>query len=321
MLTKMNLPDVSVVVPVFNGARFLEPTLRSVLAQQAVDAELIVVDDGSTDESAETVSRVAPHALLLRQENAGVCVARNSGLARARARTVIFLDQDDLWHPKMLARQLALLDSDPALVAAVCPYHHWRPLRGVYPDPAAVWGEPQKPTLDPNFSGWVYHQFLFDCWALTSATLLRREAVLAAGGFNEALPFSEDWDLWLRLSRQGQFALLTWPSVLYRHHSIQGSRVVRERDWRLELLLRNASSHGLESPDGRAMEATRFQALLARYQADFGIHHLLYGDRSLGASALLASWKRQPRQLKRLLMGIAAMAGWRPRPERQFDEA
>lgn len=315
----MAMPAVSVVIPVFNGAGHLEPTLRSVLAQRGVDFELILVDDGSTDASMAVATRVAPDATRLTQQNAGVCVTRNHGLAQARGRAVIFLDQDDIWHPQMLARQLALLDADPGLVAAVCPYHHWRPRAGEYPEPAAIWRDELPPALNPEFSGWVYHQFLFDCWALTSGTLLRREAVVQAGGFDEALPFSEDWDLWLRLSRRGTFALLTWPSVLYRHHAVQGSRLVRARDWRLELLLRNAAEHGLASRDGRAMDPGRFQSLLARYQADFGYHHLLYGNRKQGARAMLAAWRRRPANLKRLVMGGAALLGWRPRPANLGD--
>jgi glycosyltransferase involved in cell wall biosynthesis len=311
-------PDISVVIPVFNGQRFLAPTLHAVLAQQGVALELIVVDDGSTDGSPATVRRVAPQARLIEQRNAGVCAARNRGLAEARGRAVIFLDQDDIWHPLMLARELAVLDADPERVAAVCPYHHWRPgsvvggESGAYPDPASVWGAERPCELDPDFTGWVYHQFLFDCWALTSATLLRRDAVQALGGFDVNLPFSEDWDLWLRLSRRGTFALLNWPSVLYRHHAVQGSREVRDRDWRVELLKKNAAEHGLASRDGRAMDPTRFQELLARYEAAFGYHHLAHGDRDRGARAMLAAWRRRPLHLARLAKGLAGLAGWRP---------
>jgi GT2 family glycosyltransferase len=273
----MTEPAVSVVVPVYNGAAYLERTLQSVLAQEGVALELIVVDDGSTDDSQAVVQRVAPHARLLAQPNAGRCAARNRGLHEARGRAVIFLDQDDVWHPDMLARQLARLDADPSLGAAVCRYLHWWPQRGAYAAAEGLWGDDPGPGIDPEFSGWVYHQFLFDCWALTSGTLLRRDVVVAAGGFDESLPFSEDWDLWLRLSNRATFALLTWPPVLYRQHAVQGSRVPRERDWRLELLLRQAREHGLASRDGRAIEQRRFTGLLAQYQFEFAYNHLQHG--------------------------------------------
>lgn len=313
----MNAPDVSVVIPLFDGAAFLEPTLRAVLAQQGVRLELLVVDDGSRDAGPAIVQRVAPGARLLRQPNAGVCAARNHGLREARAAAVIFLDQDDLWHPQMLARQLAVLRAEPGRVAAVCPYHHWRPLAGgAYPEPASIWGHAQAPLppprLDPAFSGWVYHQFLWDCWALTSATLLDTAAVRAAGGFDQGLPFSEDWELWLRLSRQGTFACLDTPPVLYRHHGVQESRRVRERDFRVELLLKTAAEHGLASRDGRAMEPARFRRLIAGYEAAFAYHHLLHGDRRLGARTMWRAWRRDPGQWKRLAQALAGWAGWRP---------
>lgn len=304
---------VSVVVPTYNGERFLADTLRAVLAQTQPQVELIVVDDGSSDGSMAVAATVAPDALRLQQRNGGVSAARNHGLARARGRYVIFLDQDDIWHPRMLERQVAWLDAHPDIGAVVCRYHHWWPAGGAYPVPESIWGDEPPVDVDPAFSGHVFHQFLVDCWALTSGTMLRHEVVSAAGGFDLGLPYSEDWDLWLRLSRQTQFALLNWPPVLYRHHQVQGSAKMRQRDFRVELLLRHAEQHGLSSDDGRSLTRAQFAEVVAKYQAEFGYDHLDHGNRWIGVRALLAAWARQPRQLRRLALALAGSAGWRPR--------
>lgn len=305
-------PIVTVVVPTYNGERYLADTLRAVLAQTQPGVELIVVDDGSTDGTLALVAAVAPQARLLTQANAGVSAARNRGLAHAQGRYVGFLDQDDLWHPQQLERQVGWLEAHPEVGAAVCRFHHWHPQQLQHPEPAALWGADPGPGVDPAFSGFVYHQFLIDCWALTSGTLLRREVVAAAGGFDESLRYSEDWDLWLRLSRRTPFALLNWPPVLYRHHAVQGSRTVRQRDFRVELLERHAALHGLASADGRAVSADRFAEVLANYQAEFGYHHLAHGHRWTGVRSLLAAWRRQPGRPRRLALAVAGALGWRP---------
>jgi glycosyltransferase involved in cell wall biosynthesis len=111
-------PLVSVVVPVHQGERFLAETLESALAQTHDPVEVVVVDDGSTDGSAEIAARYP--VTLVRQPNRGVAAARNAGVAAAKGELLAFLDQDDLWHPGKLARQVALLSERPDLGYALC---------------------------------------------------------------------------------------------------------------------------------------------------------------------------------------------------------
>lgn len=305
---------VSVVVPTYNGELWVGDSLRAVLAQSYPALEIIVVDDGSTDSTCDVVRQAAPQARLLTQANARVSAARNAGLAAARGEFVIFLDQDDIWHPQQLARQVAWMQQQADCGAAVCRYHHWYPAQGLYRAPDSVWPPDPGLVTDPDFTGWVYHQFLFDCWALTSGTLMRRAAINSLGGFDTKLTYSEDWDLWLRLSLQVQFALLQWPPVLYRQHPVQGSREVRQRDYRTELLLKYAGRYGLKSRDGRAMTPIRFDQIVARYQGEYGYHHLQQGDRWMGVRALAAAWWRLPSRPKPLALALAGALGWRPRP-------
>lgn len=304
---------ISVILPAYNGARFIGETLRSVRAQTHPSVEVIVVDDGSTDGTVDLVRASAPWARVFEQKNAGVSAARNRGLAEAKGEFVIFLDQDDIWHPLQLGRQLSCMQAAPGCGAVVCHYHHWRADQGTYAAPETLWGPDPGLQTDPAFTGWVYHQFLWDCWAQTSGTLLRRSALQAVGGYDTALAYSEDWDLWLRLSLQFPFATLQWPSVLYRHHEVQGSRTVRERDFRTELLERYAAQHGLASRDGRRMEPARFRKIMAGYHYSHGMLHMLHGQRSVSTRSFWKAWKYQPAKPKLLALALAAAIGWKPR--------
>lgn len=304
---------VAVVIPVHNGEPFLVETLAAVAAQTRPCDELVVVDDGSTDGAVESAraSGIGFKVVPLRQ--GGVSRARNQGLVATSSELVCFLDQDDVWHPEHLCRQVALFERDPGLGAVVSPYHHWHPrvTDGAYVRPSGLPENPQGAT-DPRYTGWVYHEFLRDCWALTSATMVRRDVLDRLGGFDESLPFSEDWDLWLRLSREVRFAALQGPPVLYRQHAVQGSRRVRGIDYRCRLLLAAAQNHGLASRDGRRIRRRDFNACIARYEAEFGYDHLRFGDRRVGLAALWRAWRRRPVALKPLAYAMAAWLGWRP---------
>lgn len=308
-------PVVSVIVPTYNPGGFLEPTLASVRAQTIDALQLIVVDDGSTDGTPDWVRRTQTDIELYEQRNQGVSAARNHGLRRARAPFVIFLDQDDVWHPAMLERQLACLRSHSNMAAVAAPHEFW------FAEPDGSYATPRWPddpgegVLASGFEGWTYHQFLYDNWALTSGTLLRTSVVREMGGFDEELPLSEDWDLWLRISARYPFAQLAWPAVMYRQHDAQGSRVARPVDHRTLLLQRYSQRHGLCSPDGQCLPRSEFRARLAHYRMEFGYHHLCFGQKGLALRALLQAWSWQPWRLRWLSLALAGACGWKPSAE------
>src|SRR2546427_4231674 len=119
-LRHMTKPVVSVVIPVYNGERYLADAIQSVLDQTYQNLEVIVVDDGSTDGSAAVAKRFGDAIRYVRQANGGVCQARNTGISVARGTYLAFLDQDDLWLPDKLAVQVAYLESHPEVGAVYC---------------------------------------------------------------------------------------------------------------------------------------------------------------------------------------------------------
>lgn len=307
---------VSVVIPTYNVERYIEQTLQSVLAQSHRALEVLVVDDGSSDCTRDLVVAVAaadPRVRLVSQANQGVCVARNRGLAESRGSFLCFLDHDDWWAPWKLAEQLAAFGRAPDAGVVFSDFLNWFSTESGFAEPDSVLPALEGvPAHDNEFSGWIYHQFLIDCWALTSTAMIRRSALDSAGAFDPALPYSEDWDLWLRLSVRVPFVKLAVVSTLYRQHMEQGNRKLREVDYRTRLLESNAARHGLASRDGRKLDRERFAQNLARYHMQFGLHQLEHGRRRVAIGAFARAWRHHPARLKYGALIAAATLGWKP---------
>jgi glycosyltransferase involved in cell wall biosynthesis len=200
-------PLVSVVIPVFNGERTIAATLASVLVQTHRELEVIVVDDGSTDATLQIVAEAGDERVrIVRQARRGVSSSRNRGVAEARGEYVAFIDADDLWTAGKLESQVAALRENPAAAVAYC----WTDY--VDPDGRAV-GRAERVT----HQGWV-RQALLRRFFLESASnaMVRRSALLAAGGFDERRSRGEDWDLFLRIAEVHPFVLVREVGLLYR---------------------------------------------------------------------------------------------------------
>jgi glycosyltransferase involved in cell wall biosynthesis len=207
------MPSVSVVLATYNYGRFLAESVGSVLDQTFRDLELIVVDDGSTDGTADVVRRFHGERRLtyIRQAHRGPAAAFNRGLARARGRYLALHAADDAWLPTKLARQVAVLDSHPAVglvyTDAVIVDADGKPLRRHF----------QKPPVSPAV-GWVLPELLLNNFVPASSVLIRGDALARVGLHDERLEVCEDWDLWLRIAEHFPFAYVDEPLVTVRWH-------------------------------------------------------------------------------------------------------
>jgi glycosyltransferase involved in cell wall biosynthesis len=209
----MTAPAVSIVVAAHNQAAWLDQTIASVRRQQWEDWELVVVDDGSTDGTAEVVARHADDQRVrcLRQSRQERAAARNRGIAESAGSMIAFLDADDLWRPEKLARQLAVLEREPA--AAFC----YTLARFV-----DARGNPLPLRKPPHaLGGRIFAELMRANRIILSSTLVRRAVLDEAGGFDATLPAlgCEDWDLWLRLARRHPVAVVDEELTLYRQHA------------------------------------------------------------------------------------------------------
>jgi len=190
-------PIVSVIIPAYKVAPFIKEALDSVLSQTFNDYEVIVINDGSpdTDELEKQVEAYSPWITYIKQPNAGAGAARNAGIRVARGEFVAFLDGDDLWLPEFLEQQLGLIRSEGGFDL-------------VYADAFNLAGSrlTRKSNMEFNpSSGAVTARSLISaqCNVITSSVVARRASILAAGLFDETFPNSQDFDLWLRLAKQG----------------------------------------------------------------------------------------------------------------------
>jgi glycosyltransferase involved in cell wall biosynthesis len=204
------MATVSIVIPTYNSAAFLGQALRSVFAQTYQDFEVIVVDDGSTDETEVQSKNFGDRVISVRQEHRGPGAARNLGILHTQGEFVAFLDADDLWLPEKLAKQVEYMGCHPDVVLAYTDFS-----RGE--DPRKSNGA-RLSNYRHKGSGHLFSGLLRENFVATPSVLVRRHALAASGLFDPTLTGAEDRDLWLRLARVGPFGLIDEVLVLVRNH-------------------------------------------------------------------------------------------------------
>lgn len=180
---------ISVVVPVYNRASFLKEALESVFAQTLPPLEVIVIDDGSTDETRNLCQNQFPKIRYFYQENKGVSAARNLGVRNAQGEWFAFLDSDDLWDPRKIEVQWKYIENNPEVRIFQTEEIWIRNGRRVNPKKKHA-----------KKSGWIFEDCIPLCIVSPSAVAIHREVFDKVGLFDEELPACEDYDLWLRVA-------------------------------------------------------------------------------------------------------------------------
>jgi glycosyltransferase involved in cell wall biosynthesis len=209
-----------VVTASYNMAQYVCKAIDSVLGQDYPNIEVIVVNDGSSD---DTPARLAIYdhndrVTVIHQQNMGQTVAKNKGLAAARGEYVGFCDADNIWLPGKLACQVPLLRSRPEVGV-------------VYGNIALIDGDgkPLPPPMTKRYSGWITAKLLVDNFVTFNSTLVPRKILEQIGGFDEELRMAIDYDLWLRISLEYEFLYVDRPMLEYRIWGGQMSHRTGER--------------------------------------------------------------------------------------------
>jgi len=225
---------VSVVIPTYNFGRFLAAAIESAQAQTLRPREIIVVDDGSTDETPDVV-RSFESVHYIRQENGGVCAARNRGVEDSMGEFIAFLDADDTWEARKLEKQIAVFNSDPEVGLVHCGMRE-------FDDET---GETIATHLH-GAEGWMADNLLL--WegpvivGPGGTIAVRRDTFEAVGGFDTQQKVGEDWDLCYRIARKYKVGFVPEPLVNYRSHGAAAHRNVVDMERGMALFYRKAFS-------------------------------------------------------------------------------
>jgi glycosyltransferase involved in cell wall biosynthesis len=220
----MNEIFFSVIIPAYNSEQYLAETVESVLAQKNSKFEVIIIDDGSTDETISIAESFGDNLRIAAKENGGVSTARNYGVQIARGNYVAFLDADDIWEPEKLEKQAVKLRKGYKMVYS----NRWNiGEKGDLPD--------LQSDIEEMYEGDIFLKLLLGNFITNSSVVINKMLFDSLNGFNVNLLTCEDWDLWMRFAAVEKIGLCPEPLVKYRFHAGGKSRnylrqaVVRER--------------------------------------------------------------------------------------------
>ncbi len=224
----MDFAPVSVVIPAYNSQEFIGEAICSVLAQTLRVSEIIVVDDGSSDRTAELAEQSG--AFVIRQDHGGISVARNAGIRAAKHEWIAFLDADDTWEPQKIEYQLAAIGRYPDVGLVSCDLSQWlhdSPVSDVVFATAGIADNNAPMVYIPQARG----AFLIDRMTYNSPTMLiRRELLLSVGLFDEQVHYVEGVECYLRVMAQCPIVLVKLPLVRQRlHHQNTSANSVEMR--------------------------------------------------------------------------------------------
>jgi glycosyltransferase involved in cell wall biosynthesis len=224
---------VSVIIPSFNSMAYLPDTLSSVLEQTFTDFEVLIIDDGSSDNIVQWASEITdPRVKLISQKNQGASAARNTGITQSQAEYIAFLDADDLWAPTKLEKQVRYLDDNPSIGVV----HAW--MFFVDKD-----GNSTGRVIPSSSEGMIWKQLLEKNTIACLTVMVRRCCFDKAGLFDCSLRSVEDWDMWIRIAIHYPFAVIEEPLAYYRQRPNSKSRNCQAAEKAFHAVIEKAFEH------------------------------------------------------------------------------
>lgn len=296
----MNQPRVSVIIPVRNGKDYLQEALDSVLLQSFTDLELLLIDDGSTDDDYSRYAHQDKRIRVIHLAGTGVSRARNVGMAQSRGDLLAFLDADDVWFPGKLQAQVNYFDAHPKVGVVFGKFIRWQALpSGAFVPASSLMQDAGNLThADPERSGWLYTRLLDGLLVGMNTAVVRRSVYETIGGFNEAMRQGEDYDFWLKASRVAEMHSLNGPVALYRIHGASAMHRLSSDNHLVNLLKAAAMRWGLKTFNDQSLTPRSFDERLARVYFDHAYAHYWHGDRVIARAAFWHALQRGHRPLR-----------------------
>jgi glycosyltransferase involved in cell wall biosynthesis len=289
---------VSIIIPAYNAAAYVVEAIDSVLAQDYPHKEIVVVNDGSKDNTLEILRGYGDRIRIVDQANAGPPKARNAALAAVQGEFVAFLDADDIWLPGKLSAQVAHFQAHPDVGTVFTTWHVWpADADGVFRIPQVAKAPQVGVGVVPKNSGWMYTRLLMECELLTTTVMMRASLIREIGGFDIELYNGDDYDFWLRASRVAKIDQLDCVGAYYRVVQGSVSRKARPVNDELVVIDKALGRWGLTSPHGESLDA----AVMRQHREDliiqFGYAHLVLGDPRVALGNYLEVLKHRPWRL------------------------
>jgi glycosyltransferase involved in cell wall biosynthesis len=301
-------PLVSVVVPTYNCGKYVAEALESALSQDHPSFEVVVVDDGSSDDTLQVLARFGDRIRVFQGPNRGPAAARNLAVRESRGEFLAFLDGDDLWLPGHLS---TLVGHAQGQAGAKVVYGEWLVWHA---EPSGSFSPLQRPAFpaipegDSEGSGWIYSKLLFDSMIHIIAAVIHRSVFDAVGGFDETLRTGSDYDFWLRVSRRFAVVKLRRPVAVYRQNVASVTYTVRRENNPYRVVKGALDSFGLRDAQGNQADRRAVSRRLADLAVSHGYRHFRRGDPRIASEWFGRAWRHDPRRLKLVAWFLAASA-------------
>ena len=297
-------PLVSVIIPTFNDNKFLTEAITSALGQTYDHREIIVINDGSTDDTSSVLDSYGDKITVINQENNGAGAARNKGIDSANGPYIAFLDGDDVWEEDKLAKQVEYLEREPEIGLV------WTDWLCMYPDNNGNFSIFKKPVdsrygknVSNKTTGWLYNQLLFDTLVWTSTVLVRRSVIDKVGKFDETLLRGQDYDYWLRTSRICKMHKINEALAFYRVNEVRRT-TPRRVNYEYMILNRITDKWGFADPEGNGINRKAFQKRMHRSCFEFAYSHFCNGDMRIARNYFLKCLGHKPLSGKGLIYAL-----------------
>lgn len=296
----MSSPRVSVVIPVRNGKDYIQEALDSVLQQSFTDLELLLIDDGSTDDDYDRYALLDPRIRVIHLTGNGVSRARNVAMVQSRGEFIAFLDADDVWFPGKLKAQVRYFDAHPDVGVVFGKFIRWPALPGggFAPASSLIQDVSQLCMAEEDRSGWIYTRLLHGLLVGMNTAVVRRTVYEAIGGFNESMRLGEDYDFWLRASRVSEMHSLNGSVALYRIHDLSAMHQISKENHLARLLNSAIVRWGTKDLNKKSFTKKSISQRIGKVEFDHAYSHFWKGDRSIARESFWRALRNQHRPLR-----------------------
>ena len=300
-------PLVSVVIPAYNCERFIGEAVESALSQDYPNKEVIVVDDGSEDATLSEIQRFGQNISLCQQRNGGPGAARNHGARFATGEYLAFLDGDDVWLPRKLSAQVEHITANRDIGLVYGSWRQWHPKSdGTYPPASSFATDFDSHSIETRDSGSVYPLLLLDSIVCTISVLMPRLLFEQLGGFNERLRRGEDYELWIRVSREVQIHKLSMTTALYRMHQTNTTQRPTLENYEYLVVLEALRRYGVSGPDGTTVSPEALKRRLSALCFQHGYQHFWRGSPGAATQGFCLAREHGDRSVKTLAYATAS---------------